>query len=305
MKLVYIIIVIVIILGLYFTLKPKPSPPPVNCVGHWENVSGMDCNTTNYPSVKIQKYVIDTPSAYGGLNCPFENMTQMVICPMDCYGHWEDIPGMGCNPTTSDTTKQQRYVVDIPSMFGGKCDYLNATQILTCPIDCKVSDWSEISACSKNCGGGTQTQTRTIISQAQRGGMECPNLTLSFPCNTPLCWGVSNYISNDGKTWVASNTYGNLTTMMPIINSIYKHPTSDLWIAAGNGPTLAWSSDRRIWNNGTGNTFTGNSSASRATYINGNNDGSLFRRWIPRRNTIFYRWKNMERRHLYRIRRFK
>ncbi len=55
------------------------------------------------------------------------------------------------------------------------------------PVDCVVSDWSEFSECSKSCGGGTQTRTRTISVKPENGGKECPVLTESKVCNTESC----------------------------------------------------------------------------------------------------------------------
>ena len=56
------------------------------------------------------------------------------------------------------------------------------------PVDCQVSDWSDWGPCSKQCGGGTQTQTRTITVQSRNGGKECPSLlTQTKACNEQLC----------------------------------------------------------------------------------------------------------------------
>lgn len=48
------------------------------------------------------------------------------------------------------------------------------------PIDCVMSDWG---GCSVSCGGGTQS--RSIITDAQNGGIACGDLTQS--CNTQAC----------------------------------------------------------------------------------------------------------------------
>jgi len=54
-------------------------------------------------------------------------------------------------------------------------------------VDCQVSDWSQWGGCSKQCGGGTQVQTRNITVQPRNGGRECPPLTQSRVCNEQLC----------------------------------------------------------------------------------------------------------------------
>ncbi len=47
--------------------------------------------------------------------------------------------------------------------------------------------WSEWSACSKLCGGGTQTRTATVTQQPEFGGAACPPLTETRPCNSDPC----------------------------------------------------------------------------------------------------------------------
>ena len=55
------------------------------------------------------------------------------------------------------------------------------------PVDCVVSSWSAYGACSASCGGGTQTQTRTVITPASNGGAACPVLSQSQACNVQAC----------------------------------------------------------------------------------------------------------------------
>lgn len=59
-------------------------------------------------------------------------------------------------------------------------------QVLS-PVDCKVSEWSDWGACSKECGGGTQSRTRTVTTPAANGGTPCPTLSDTQPCNTQDC----------------------------------------------------------------------------------------------------------------------
>jgi len=48
--------------------------------------------------------------------------------------------------------------------------------------------WGTLSACSKTCGGGTQSKTWTTSAQPTGSGTPCPNpLTQTLTCNTALC----------------------------------------------------------------------------------------------------------------------
>ena len=49
-------------------------------------------------------------------------------------------------------------------------------------MDCGVSGWT-LGACSVGCGGGTQSQTRSITTAPKGTGLACPALTASQACN--------------------------------------------------------------------------------------------------------------------------
>lgn len=55
------------------------------------------------------------------------------------------------------------------------------------PVDCELSDWSDWSECSAECGGGEQTRTRSIITEPAHGGAACGALTETRACNEHLC----------------------------------------------------------------------------------------------------------------------
>lgn len=53
--------------------------------------------------------------------------------------------------------------------------------------DCVLGDWSEWGPCSTTCGTGTQTRTRTVLTQPGFGGAPCEALSESRECNTTPC----------------------------------------------------------------------------------------------------------------------
>merc|ERR1719343_840868 len=90
-----------------------------------------------------------------------------------------------------------RQVIVSPNSFGMACPPLfyerhNGTAGMKCnqfhcPVDCSISEWSGWSACSKECGGGTQGKTRSILVKPKNGGTECDATLVEQPCNTGSC----------------------------------------------------------------------------------------------------------------------
>lgn len=52
------------------------------------------------------------------------------------------------------------------------------------PRDCRVSDWSPWSACSKSCGIGEMTRRREVLKHPRRGGRLCPPLMETKWCGS-------------------------------------------------------------------------------------------------------------------------
>jgi len=53
--------------------------------------------------------------------------------------------------------------------------------------NCTVSDWSYPGGCSRQCGTGTYTMTRTVMQEPGPGGAACPQLSITVECNTFFC----------------------------------------------------------------------------------------------------------------------
>ena len=55
---------------------------------------------------------------------------------------------------------------------------------------CKWNDWNDWSECSKPCGGGEQTRTRTVKDLAINGGSDCRGKPVEIRyCNEHECPG--------------------------------------------------------------------------------------------------------------------
>ncbi|KAH8375223.1 hypothetical protein KR200_000584 [Drosophila serrata] len=62
--------------------------------------------------------------------------------------------------------------------------------------DCRVSHWSEWTACSKSCGIGEMHRYRKVIKHGKRGGRPCPALQQSKWCGTERnCHGSQTYFN--------------------------------------------------------------------------------------------------------------
>ena len=55
------------------------------------------------------------------------------------------------------------------------------------PVDCTVSEWSNPSDCTKECGGGIETRTREVQVFPKNGGKPCPDLINYSTCNSQSC----------------------------------------------------------------------------------------------------------------------
>jgi hypothetical protein len=83
----------------------------------------------------------------------------------------------------------ERSIVTHP-VGGSKCPILQASKPCNehkCPIDCKLFDWEEWSACTTKCGGGLMERARKTEVEPEHGGDPCGETTEADSCNLQSC----------------------------------------------------------------------------------------------------------------------
>lgn len=177
----------------------KPPNCPID--GGWSDWSGT-CDTTCDTDPKTQTRTCTNPSPqYDGAQCIGSATKSCPVnrtCGID--GGWS----IESDCDTETGTKTRTCNNPIPSVrsstqeAGLPCtqstDALSisgqlgtAREVISCDVDCEVSEWSTFSGCSKECGGGEQTRTRTITQQSHNDGLVCPELSETIGCNPDPC----------------------------------------------------------------------------------------------------------------------
>jgi len=153
------------------------------------------CDKSCGPGQQTRTRSITQNAAYGGNACPslFQKKScKIKECPRHCavggWGAWGTC-SKSCGPGEQTRT---RSITQNAAYHGNACPNLSekkACKVKECPINCEVSDWSEFTECSEECGGGVQQRIKTITKPAQHGG-SCPapaSLIEEQECNTQKC----------------------------------------------------------------------------------------------------------------------
>ncbi|CDJ38362.1 microneme protein 2, putative [Eimeria tenella] len=151
------------------------------------------------------------PAAGGGLSCMEQNppkhefeveTVQKSPCPVQQQpGPWSE--WTECSATCGGGTKhrEREGLPQEGELYGGQTLEQQGIAVREtascsenpCPIDATCGEWTEYSACSRTCGGGTQERKREPwLDNAQHGGRTCmeqyPDGPISVrECNTQPC----------------------------------------------------------------------------------------------------------------------
>merc|ERR1719420_1701642 len=157
----------------------------------------------------------------------------------DCeVGEWQ--PGECSAECGGGEMTATREVVTPASNGGAECPPMiekTTCNMDPCPIDCVVGEWSEWSACSKDCGGGITVKVRPVITDMEHKGEPCGDLTEQMDCNMDACDKPCE-LSPDWSDWGPCSKECDSG-----ISNRYK----EIMIPAGpTGPCPEWDSEDRM-----------------------------------------------------------
>ena len=119
-------------------------------------------------------------------------------CPVD--GTWNGWSNWGtCNKSCGAGKQVATRSCNQPALGGKACDgsttKSQACNHGVCPSHCTVSGFGAWSACTKSCGTGSRSRSRTVTAKATKGGYACPFLAETQSCGATACpidggWGA-------------------------------------------------------------------------------------------------------------------
>jgi hypothetical protein len=175
---------------------------------------------------RVRKVLV---AAYGGKECPklvHTSACSAQPCPSDCVvSKWT--VWASCSKTCGGgSTLRKRTITKHATAGGGGCPALKQSKgcnETSCPIDCKVSEWSAWSKCDEPCGfSGVKKRTRNILVYQRHGGTACPHLAAKTHCNRLPCVSPGS-----GRVCGGSS---HQTGMLPHFKSWKKFGSSGLYL---------------------------------------------------------------------------
>ena len=115
----------------------------------------------------------------GGDMCP-----HLVDCEVGGWGDWSN-----CSlPCDGGNTTRNRVVLAEPEYGGVQCPVLFESKICnTRECDCGVNQFNDWSECSRECGTGWSSRSRSIFRTPLGDGAACPELNQTKNCNEQAC----------------------------------------------------------------------------------------------------------------------
>jgi hypothetical protein len=190
---------VVLFIALFFWNKSRLSSDGAvpGVLSSWSDWSGCSKTCGGGTQARTRTY---TEPKYGGAHADdYQTLEETRVCNSDscpvpgALSTWSD--WTGCSKTCGGGIQKRIRTYTQPQYGGAHVDgyqtleETRACNLDPCPVPGVLSSWSEWSNCSKTCGGGTQTRSRTYI-QPQHGGVHADGyqtLAETRACNTDSC----------------------------------------------------------------------------------------------------------------------
>ncbi|KAH8581593.1 extracellular protein with 3 TSP1 domains and an EGF domain [Cryptosporidium sp. chipmunk genotype I] len=171
------------------------SAEQVDCiVSEWSSWS--QCSSSCQIGTRSRTRLILRPASFEGTTCPNlienEGCNTSISCDDCTYSSWSSWGD--CSVTCQGGFRSRTRKLIWKSDIKGRCED-NQTDIescneQSCPINCRLSNWTSWSICSSTCGKGTKMRYRIILAQSELGGVQCPSeneITERASCQLQEC----------------------------------------------------------------------------------------------------------------------
>eukprot|EP01125_Pyxidicula_operculata_P011859 TRINITY_DN387_c1_g1_i6.p1 TRINITY_DN387_c1_g1~~TRINITY_DN387_c1_g1_i6.p1 ORF type:complete len:1531 (+),score=219.74 TRINITY_DN387_c1_g1_i6:402-4994(+) len=138
----------------------------------------------------------------------------IINCQVSSWSAWSTCTAPACGGRSSST--RTRTITTHPNQYGVPCPSLTESQIcnptVACTnLNCQWAPWSNWGYCSKTCGTGTQTRTRSMYTSKLGTGTACPGTSIETRNCTisQFCQYVTVYTSdyaNSTSGWTNNYT---------------------------------------------------------------------------------------------------
>ena len=178
----------------------------------WSNFSSCSKSCGNGTQIRTRNCSNPSPK-HGGRNCsllgPLKEVRSCNVFPCPVHGNYSSWTNFSsCSKSCGNGTKVRTRNCSNPSpRHGGRnCSSLRPSKevrscnVFPCPIDGNYSSWTNFTSCSRSCGNGTVTRTRSCSNpEPQHNGKNCSSLGPSvdiqhcnvFPC--PINGGYTEW----------------------------------------------------------------------------------------------------------------